>query len=150
MQQKQGQAPAWRAKAVVAALAAVGLYNALIQFGLTDQFAAQLPDPYQVMRLSERIRGVQDRIPVTERVGYFSDVPFTETAGQAAFFATRYALAPRIVVKEDAPASSQARFWLGVFGKQEEFAQKGRERGLVMEQDLGGYVVLYRKAEAAR
>lgn len=142
------QTPAWRAKAGVAALAAVAAYNALIQFGVTDQFATQLPDPYQVMGLQQRISRAADRVPLQERVVFFSDVSFAEVIGQAAFFGTQYAFAPRIVLRENAPAASQTRFWLGVFSKQENFMQIGADRGLVLEQDLGGYVVLYRKLEA--
>jgi hypothetical protein len=150
MKEPSRPAPAWRAKAAVAALAAVSLYNALIQFGLTDQFTSQYPDPYSVMGLQARLSRIFDRIPPGERVGYFSNVPFTEPAGQAAFFAAQYALAPRIVLKEDAKTANQARYWLGIFVKQEDFAQKGRERGLALEQDLGGFVVLYRKMEQAQ
>jgi len=143
-------APAWAVKAAVGALAAIAIYNSLIQFGVTDQFSSLYPDPYQVMGLQARLRPVQERVPWTERVGYFSDVPFTEPAGEAAFSASQYALAPRIVLKEDAKTAGQAKYWLGVFTKEQNFAEKGRERGLVLEQDLGGYVVLYRKAEPSQ
>jgi hypothetical protein len=138
----------WHAKAAVAALAAVALYGALIQFGVTEQFAALYPDPYQVMGLQERLSRALGRVPPQERVVFFSDVSFDEVAGQAAFFAVQYAFAPRIVLLEKAPQASQARFWLGVFSRQDNFMQIGADRGLLMELDLGGYVVLYRKPEA--
>lgn len=150
MKQGHEQPPAWRAKAAVAVLAAVALYNALIQFGVTDQFASQYPDPFQVMGLQARLRPVLERVPAGERVGYFSDAPLSESYGMAAFLAAQHALAPRILLKEDGMTAGQARYWLGIFTKQENFMQKGQERGLLMEQDLGGYVVLYRRPEAAQ
>jgi len=150
MRQDPGKSSSWQIKAAVAALSVIALYNALIQFGVTDQFATQYPDPYQVMGLQARLRPVAERVPASERMGYFSDAPLSETYGMAAFLAAQHALAPRILLKEDAKTAGQARYWLGIFTKEENFAQKGQERRLVMEQDLGGYVVLYRKPEAAR
>lgn len=140
----------WAVKAVVAALSVIAIYNALVQIVVTDRFTSQFPDPYQVMGLQARLRPVQERVPLTERVGYFSDVPSTEAAGQAAFFGAQYALAPRIVLREDAKTAGQATYWLGVFAQQGDFEAKGRERGLRLEQDLGGYVILYRKAAPER
>ena len=141
---------AWQRAAVVAALSVVAAYNAVIQFGYADAFASQVRDPYKVQEMEAKVNGIADQIPVTERVGYFSDVPFSVPAGQAAFFAAQYALAPRIVVKEGAGGAAGARYWLGVFGREQDFAQAGAQRGLVLEKDLGGYVILYRRQEPAR
>ncbi|MGB9611822.1 MAG: hypothetical protein ACPL7M_12685 [Bryobacteraceae bacterium] len=140
----------WRVRAAVVVVAVLAAYNAILQFGLTDQFTSQYPDPYHVMELEARLSRVRDRIPAEERVGYFSDVPFTNPAGQAAFFATQYALAPRIVVKETAKTAGEAKFWIGIFVRQEDFAQRGRERGLELMEDLGGFVVAYRKQGAGQ
>lgn len=150
MKTMSAQQGSWRAKAAVAAVAVLGAYNALIQFGVTDQFTSRYPDPYHVMELQARLSRVLERVPPQEFVGYFSDVPFTEPAGQAAFNAAQYALAPRIVVKEDSEPARQAKFWIGVFQKQEDFIARGRERGLQFEQDLGGFVILYRRMEVAQ
>jgi hypothetical protein len=139
----------WQA-AAVAALSVVASYNAVIQFGYADAFAAQTRDPYNVLEMEAKASRIADRIPVTEPVGYFSDAPFSAPAGQAAFFAAQYALAPRIVVRDDAGSAARARYWLGVFTREQDFAQAGAQRGLALEQDLGGYVILYRRQEAAR
>lgn len=139
----------WRA-AAVAALSIVAAYNAVIQFGYADAFAAQTRDPYKVLEMEAKVSRIVDRIPAAERVGYFSDVPFSAPAGQAAFFAAQYALAPRIVVREGVSSAARARYWLGVFAREQDFAQAGARRGLALEQDLGGYVVLYRRQEPVR
>lgn len=142
--------PAWWKLAAVAALGGVSLYNALIQYGLSERFASQFADPYNVMAMQARVASIQDRVPLTERVGYFSDVPFGLPAAQGAFFAAQYALAPRILVKEGAAEAKRARYWLGVFSKEHNFAQIGAERGLVMERDLGGYLIFYSRPEPGR
>lgn len=141
---------AWQRAAVVAALSVVAAYNAVIQFGYADAFASQVRDPYNVLDMEAKVSRIADQIPVTERVGYFSDVPSSAPAGQAAFFAAQYAFAPRIVVKEDAAGAKQVRYWLAVFAREQDFAQAGAQRGLVMEKDLGGYVILYRRQESVR
>lgn len=142
--------PAWLRQSAVAVLAVVALYNALIQFGISDRFASRLADPYNVMEMLSRVRPVLERVPLAERVGFFSDVPFDLPAGQAALFAAQYAFAPRILVRENSPAAAKARYWLGVFSQQVNFAQAGAQRGLVLEQDLGGYVILYRREGPAQ
>lgn len=139
----------WRA-AAVAALSIVAAYNAVIQFGYADAFAAQTRDPYNVLDMEAKVGRIADRIPVSDRVGYFSDVPFSAPAGQAAFFAAQYALAPRILLREDAASAARARYWLAVFAREQDFAQAGAQRGLVLEQDLGGYVILYRRQGSVR
>ncbi len=146
---KQASQAWWQAVAV-AALSVVAAYNAVIQFGYADAFASQIRDPYNVQEMESKVSRIADRIPVTERVGYFSEVPFSAPAGQAAFFAAQYALAPRIVVREDAGSAARARYWLAVFAREQDFAQAGARRGLALEQDLGGYVVLYRRLESVR
>lgn len=141
---------AWWRMAAVAALSVVAAYNAVIQFGYADAFASQVRDPYNVLEMEAKVSRIADQIPVTERVGYFSDVPLSAPAGQAAFFAAQYAFAPRIVIREDAAGAKQVRYWLAVFAREQDFAQAGAQRGLVLERDLGGYVILYRRQESAR
>lgn len=142
--------PAWWRQAAVAALAAAAVYNALIQFGLSDRFASRFADPYNVMEMQARVSPILDRVPLAGRVGYFSDVPSNVPAGRAAFLAAQYALAPRILVKEGSPGAQQAAYWLGVFLKEQDYAAAGAQRGLLVERDLGGYLILYRRRELAR
>ncbi|MEJ5369764.1 MAG: hypothetical protein WHT08_15735 [Bryobacteraceae bacterium] len=137
-------------KAAVAALAVIAVYSSLLQFGLADRLASLYPDPYNVMEMQARVIPVLDAVPPAEPIGYFSDVPFSVSAGRASFLAAQHAFAPRILLKEDSPSAKRAKFWLGVFQKQENFAEIGAKRGLEMERDLGGYVVFYRRQEAAR
>ncbi len=140
----------WWRKVTVSVLASVAVYNALIQFGLSDRFASLRADPFNVMEMQSRVGPILDRIPLTERVGYFSDVPMSVTAGSAAFLAAQHAFAPRILIREDAPAAKQARYWLAVFSKEQDYVAPGAQRGLIMERDLGGYLIFYRRREAAR
>ncbi len=140
----------WRRKVTVAVLASVAVYNALIQFGLSDRFSSLRADPFNVMEMQSRVSPILDRIPLTERVGYFSDVPISVSAGRAAFLAAQHAFAPRLLVREDAPAAKQARYWLAVFSKEQDYVAPGTQRGLVMERDLGAYLIFYRRREAGR
>ena len=132
-----------RAILAVAAVGALGLLGALQQYSVADQTSRQFQDPLHVTMMQERIRPALARIPVTARVGYLSDVPFSEGAGQSVFFNAQYAIAPRLLLRpEDA---GNAQWWIGVFGKKTDLSSAGQAHGLILVQDLGGEVALYKK-----
>jgi hypothetical protein len=135
-----------RAAGAAIAVASLGLLGALLQFGATEKFADEFPDPFHVIRQQERLEPAMANIPVTGRVGYFSDLSLEDPIGQGSFFATQYAVAPRIAVLPGARMS--AEFWIGSFSKQmddQTYKQQGDEHGLIFVQSLGNSVGLYRK-----
>lgn len=133
-----------RALAGVAALAAVALFGALQQYGSSDQYAAQFHDPFHVMAQQERLAPVLARIPITEKIGYFSDLPDNDLAEQAAFAYTQYAVAPRVLVP--AHGKEQPVWWIGALSSNKaDLASEGRLRNLVLVENLGSSVGLYRK-----
>lgn len=133
-----------RALAGVAALAAVSLFGALQQYGQSDQYAAQFHDPFHVMAQQERLAPVLARIPLTEKIGYFSDLPDSDLAEQAAFAYTQYAVAPRVLVP--ATAKDHPTWWIGALASNKaDLAAEGRTRQLTLVENLGNSVGLYRK-----
>lgn len=133
-----------RALAGVAAVAVVALFGALQQYGLSDQYASQFHDPFHVMAQQERLQPVLARIPVTEKVGYFSDLPDSDLAQQAAFAYTQYAVAPRVLVPWTAKV--KPLWWIGALSANDaNLAAQGRERGMVLVENLGNSVGLYRR-----
>jgi hypothetical protein len=135
-----------RAAACAIAVASLGALGALLQFGATEKFADEFPDPLRVIRQQERLEPVLVNIPVTGRVGYFSDMSLEDPIGQASFFAVQYAVAPRIAVLPGARVS--AEWWIGSFSKQmddEAFRKEGAKYGLEFTQSLGNSVGLFHK-----
>jgi hypothetical protein len=135
-----------RAAGAVIAVASLALLGALLQFGATEKFADEYPDPFRVIRQQERLEPALANIPLTGRVGYFSDLSMEDPIGQAGFFATQYAVAPRIVVLPGARVS--AEWWIGSFSKQMDdqgYRKQGEDNGLIFVQSLGNSVGLYRK-----
>ncbi|WP_321473861.1 hypothetical protein [uncultured Paludibaculum sp.] len=133
-----------RALAGVAAVAAVALLGALQQYGLSDQYATQFHDPFHVMAQQERLQPVLTRIPATEKVGYFSDLPDSDLSEQAAFAYTQYAVAPRVLV----PMKDKWKpvWWIGALSSNKaDLAAEGQSRGLVLVENLGSSVGLYRR-----
>ena len=81
-----------RASAATIAVASLGLLGALLQFGATEKFAGEFPDPMRVMRQQERLEAPLANIPLTSQVGYFSDLKMDDPLGQASFFAVQLSL----------------------------------------------------------
>jgi hypothetical protein len=124
----------------VAAVAAVGLYGALQLYGFARDNDQQYHDAFHVMEIQANFAGLAKRLPVGTQVGYFSDMPQSETPGRAAFFATRYGAAPRLLVNSESP-----RYLVGVFSRSQYAPAVAAQRGLVIVQGLGSGFVLFEK-----
>jgi len=122
-----------RALAATCLIAAVALFAALIQYGVTDQFASMYQDPYGVVRHQDRLQAALDGIPAAEPVAFFTDLPMTEGSAQGTYFLTQYGLAPRIVVPEASPKAAKLRYWIGSFSKE---IKPDELRGLVGSRPL--------------
>jgi len=86
-----------RALAATCLIAAVALFAALIQFGVTDQFASMYQDPYGVVRHQDRLQAAFEAIPPGEPVAFFTDLPMSEGSAQ--------------------PKAAKLRYWIGSFSK---------------------------------
>ena len=91
-----------------------------------------------------RMHDLAAQLPAGEIVGYLSDLPTNEHAGDTAIHAVQYVLAPRIVVV-DMRYRPSVKWVIGNFGRPGDFARLGQERGLRLFHDFGNGVVLYRR-----
>lgn len=138
---------AWRTTAALTVTAALAVCQSLIQWGVTNTFATLHSDPYHVRTMRERIEPVRERIPITGRVVFLSDVLFTDPNGEATFIAVQYALAPRILLRENSPAAPQSAYGIGIFSEPQDVQEIAARRGMTVEYDCGT-VVLFRRLGA--
>lgn len=109
----------------------------------SQQMSRARADVYRVTAQAERLQPILETIGTAKRIGYVSEVPRTEVAGAAAFGAAQYFLAPRLVVVHG--VASPGDWVLGNFMKPQNYAAFGEANGLMLVQDFGNGVVLYRK-----
>lgn len=131
-----------RAVSAVLAVCALGLFGAILNYSAAAK-AAKESDPYRIGAQKERFGAAQGRLPANAVVGYISDVPTADALGQAMFFGAQYALAPRLLV--GAEAGTKPEWWIGSFSKPQDYAAAGAAQGLVLVEDLGQGVVLFRR-----
>lgn len=129
---------------VLAALIAVAI-AAVLASADSLQLASQLqPDPFGAESAQQRFAVASTRLTPRGEVGYISDLPLHGSAGTAAFLATQYALAPRLLVPVRQTHPQQA---VGNFSRPADYAVAGAKAGYALEADLGNGVVLYTKAK---
>lgn len=133
-----------RAAAGVAAAAALSLFGALGNYSDTSLAASQYRDPYHVMPRVEALATALGDVPAEATVGYFSDVPFSDPSGSAAFFATQYAAAPHLLI--EARPGARADWWIGGFSRPVDYPAEAAAHGLSFVRDLGGGMALFRGA----
>jgi hypothetical protein len=125
------------AAGVCAALGALSFYNA------TRALNATYADPFRVQSTERALAPVRVQVPLRAVVGYISDVSVATDRGRTAFFATQYALAPRLLVEVEKLPSFEY-----VIGNWDKPAGRGpleTAQQLTVVQDFGNGVVLYRK-----
>jgi hypothetical protein len=126
--------------AAIVVVVAAGLSGGLQNWGETDRAAAALQDRYHVAARRQLLQGALAEVPSGARLGYLSDVPPDSPAGSAAFFATQFAVAPRLLVERGTPAPE---WWIGCFSRQLDFDAEGRKLSLRMVREIGGGMFLY-------
>jgi hypothetical protein len=122
-----------RTKVAIGAIAVLSLYSA-VQLYL-PQTAPR--DDYRVGELIERFKVLDKVVPPDTLLGYVSDRPPDE----ATVFGLEYAIAPRMLVKDNVPH----RFVLGNFFQYVDHAEFGRARGLTIVREFPNGVVLYER-----
>lgn len=128
-----------RVKAALIAAALLAVWGAIENFQLEN--ASNIRDPYMVEAQVDRLAGVVQMVKPDAIVGYVSDMHDGSTVAQAMFNATRYALAPRLLVD-----ATDRDVVVGSFAKPADYAALAAEHGLRVERDFGNGVVLFRKA----
>lgn len=103
------------------------------------------PDAFGVEGARMRMHEIAAQLPAGEIVGYVSDLPTNEHAGDTAIHAVQYVLAPRIIVV-DMRHRPPAKWVIGNFARPADFVRLGQERGLRLFRDFGNGVVLYQRA----
>lgn len=129
--------------AAAIAAAAIAMFSAMTLYSVARAMNETSKDPFHVQMAAEQFAPVLSRIPANAVLGYVSDLELNTDAGKAAFFATQYAIAPRILV--DASKGERFDYVLGNWGLAQDYAAAGQSRGLTLVEDFGNGIVLYRK-----
>lgn len=131
--------PAPVGAAIVAALAVFATLNS---YSISKAVSAQYPDAYGIARAEPRFAAALPALPPAPVLGYISDLRTDDNAGQAAFLAAQYSVAPRAL----APAAQSHTEWvIGNFSRAVDFAAIGAQSGLTMVHDFGSGIILYRR-----
>jgi hypothetical protein len=112
-------------------------------YQVSNEFAANMRDPFEVNVMTQGLSGAAAMIPAGEKVGYFAQVSIQDGPGMLAFASARYVLAPRLLY--DATNGASPGWVIGNFSEKSDFAEEGQRRGLSMVKDFGNGIVLYRK-----
>jgi hypothetical protein len=96
-----------------------------------------IPDPYKIAEVQQRVQALDSYVPPDALLGYVSDA----APDAATVFALQYALAPRLLVQDDQPH----RFVLGNFSVPTDYAEFGRQRGLLVVKEFPRGLVLYQR-----
>jgi hypothetical protein len=125
----------------VSVIAGLCLIVAVRSYREADAYGRTYQDPYMINAQPERLREAARLLPEKSVVGYLSDLPLSDTPGQAAYFGVASFLAPRLVVRDpDNPA------WvIGNFSRPQDYAAAGAVHRLEFVRDLGNGVVLFRR-----
>jgi hypothetical protein len=94
---------------------------------------------FGVPNFDSRFEALHKSMPPRSVLGYVSDNPANNTQAQAEFYLTQYALAPAIV-----KASTEEHFVVANFHNNAPNAAMLRAKNLVLVQDFGNAVFIYR------
>jgi len=116
-------------------VALVFLYSAFVLYPPSNQ---PVVDPYHIAELQQRFQVLNGDVASDVKLGYVSDVP----PDAMTIFGLQYAVAPRLLVKDDQPH----RFVLGNFSTPLDYTEFGEARGLRVVKEYPRGVVLYEVA----
>ena len=125
------------------AVAALGALGAMNSYQVSAAYSAQYPDAYGGERAQTRFASLNERIPASAELGYFTDLDSSQPAFAPAFLAAQYAVAPRVLLIMDGRV--QPEWAVGNFSQPQDFAAAGQARGYSMVADLGNGVILFRR-----
>lgn len=138
--------------ASLGAVVAAGYVALAAMFSVLDYYrtASDLsPDPYGVVAAQERFRDAAVLLPPGAVVGYLSDLPLENPRGSAAFLATQYALAPRILV--ELHTGGEAASWVvGNYSRPVDSNEVTSRHNLTLVRDCGRGVILFRRTAASK
>ena len=129
--------------AVTLTVAALGALGALHSYQISSGYSGQYPDAYGGARAQERFAPLNDRVPASAELGYFTDLNGSQPAFEPAFLAAQYAVAPRVLLFLDGRV--QPEWAVGNFSRPQDFAAAGDAKGYTLVADLGNGVVLFRR-----
>ena len=124
-------------------MAALGVFGALTSYQVSSNNAAQFPDAYGGGVAQIRFAPLNDRVPASAELGYFTDLDPAQPAYSAAFLAAQYAVAPRVLQFVD--AQTRPEWAVGNFTKPLDFVAAGAAQGYTMTADLGNGVILFHR-----
>lgn len=133
-----------RAPIGAAAVAVLALFASLNSYQVAQTAASRSPDNLAIAAAGPRFASAGAMLPASGTIGYISDLPQDQLAGEAAFLGARYAIAPRTLVPAD---QSKTEWVLGDFARPADFAGLGARAGLLLVRDFGNGVVVYRRPE---
>jgi hypothetical protein len=127
-------------KAGIAASAALALLGLFEYAHFESLFQSQYRDPYKVTVQFLRFADLAAAVPAGAELGYVSDQPLGEMAGDTLFGTAQYALAPRLLRKDTTPD-----LVVGNFTREMDYREFGAPLGLRVEKTFGSGVVLFKK-----
>lgn len=107
-----------------------------------EEIARQQSDRYGIAMAIRRFQPVLEKLPAGP-VGYITDVDVKSTAGQTAFMAAQYAVAPAMLAIPTDTVKPQ--FAIGNFSRPQDFEAVGRAAGYRMLHDYGTGVILFER-----
>lgn len=127
----------------IALVAVLALGASARSWTLAEDLAGQRRDPYGIDSAIRRFQPIAGKLP-NGPVGYLTDVSVKTQAGEAAFMAAQYALAPAMLA---IPTERVTPAWaVGNFSKPQDFDAVGRAAGYRMVGDYGNGVVLFQRS----
>ncbi|MBM3747708.1 MAG: hypothetical protein FJW34_18125 [Acidobacteria bacterium] len=124
-----------RALLGVGAVTLLALWAVLDYYRLTASYNRDYQDVYRIGAHLERWEDVRSLAPGDAVVGYVSDMKHEDPAGAAAFLATQYALAPRLLVY--VKPGRKVRWVVGAFSRPPDLEKIQAEHGLRLVRDFG-------------
>jgi len=132
--------PVWL-QAGVCAIALLCLISGLQAYRAGDAYGRAYQDPYMIGAQPARLGEAVRLLPANTVVGYLSDLSFTDTPGQAAYFGVAYALAPRLLTR----SADDPQWVIGNFSHPMDFAAAGAAHHLAIVRDFGNGVVIFQR-----
>jgi hypothetical protein len=117
------------------------LWGAFAFYDSEEALQLQSDDPYLVSAQKARFAGMLAVVPENAVLGYLTDEAPGSLAESTMFLTAQYTLAPRLLDRGAAP-----EWVLGNFRRRADFAAIGQAHSLLLQQDFGDGVVLYRRA----
>jgi len=127
------------------AVAVLSFFSVTDYWRFATAYNEKNPDAYRIGFQEPRFRAVAAQVPPNAVLGYISNLGFNDLKGSTAFFGAQYGLTPRILVPWDSEYATG--LVLGNFSTQIDPESYAASHGMVLVEDFGAGVILFRKEQ---